>query len=374
MSRSGPILGAGAGLLSPQKSAVVRATRGSVLADQEIGCELLSYITRYKFRGHFDFTLEQRKSEQAEGTFTAKDDFRTIARMESHRRKSVTGCSPLFGTGMRRFLARHLYKRHKSSLRLLIVLETVNGISTYSITSHLYVIVTGKCLSQDPSVRLLLLLSPDCASVYSAGHHRSGVFYIKPLYAACPIPVWCDMDSPGGGWLLLQRRRNGRQSFNRNWAAYRAGFGDVAGEHWLGNDNIFLLTNQGRYQLRVDLWDFSGNRVHALYTNFKVDGERDQYRLHVSGYSGSAQDSLHRHNQKKFSTPDRDNDSRSEASCAQEWEAGWWFDNCWFALLNGPYHNKSDVSWRGLAWNHWKREQLRASEMKIRPVTRRGRS
>ncbi|GFR93896.1 fibrinogen-like protein 1 [Elysia marginata] len=210
----------------------------------------------------------------------------------------------------------------------------------------------------------------DCAGVHKAGHRRSGVYYIKPLYASCPIPVWCDMESPGGGWLVLQRRKDGKERFNRGWEAYRSGFGDVSREHWLGNDNIFLLTNQGRYQLRIDLWDFSGNRVYALYSNFKVDGERDQYRLHISGYSGSAQDSMHKHNQKKFSTPDRDNDSRKEASCAQEWEAGWWFDNCWFALLNGPYHNRSDVTWRGLAWNYWKREQLRASEMKIRPMAR----
>lgn len=102
--------------------------------------------------------------------------------------------------------------------------------------------------------------------------------------------------------------------------------------------------------------------------NLCPTGERDGYRLHITGFSGSAQDSLHNHNNKKFSTTDRDNDARREASCAQEWEAGWWFDNCWFALLNGPYHNRSDVSWRGLAWNHWKREQLKASEMKIRPL------
>ncbi|XP_012943904.1 fibrinogen C domain-containing protein 1-A [Aplysia californica] len=210
----------------------------------------------------------------------------------------------------------------------------------------------------------------DCAEVYDAGHHASDIYYIKPLYAGCPIPVWCDMDSPGGGWLVFQRRRDGSVKFDRDWAEYRHGFGDISGEHWLGNDNLFLLTNQARYQLRVDLWDFSGNRVHAIYSNFKIDGERDQYRLQVSGYSGSAKDSLAKHNNKKFSTLDQDNDGRREASCAHEWEGGWWFDNCWFALLNGPYHNRSDVSWRGLAWNHWKREQLRASEMKFRPVKR----
>jgi hypothetical protein len=178
------------------------------------------------------------------------------------------------------------------------------------------------------------------------------------------------MDSPGGGWIVFQRRKDGSVKFDRNWDEYRHGFGDISSEHWLGLDNLFLLTNQARYQLRVDLWDFSGNRVHAIYSNFKIEGERDGFRLQVSGYSGSAKDSLQKHHNKKFSTRDRDNDGRRDASCAHEWEAGWWFDNCWFALLNGPYHNRSDVSWRGLAWNHWKREQLMASEMKFKPANK----
>ncbi|CAL1530632.1 unnamed protein product [Lymnaea stagnalis] len=207
----------------------------------------------------------------------------------------------------------------------------------------------------------------DCSEIYDAGHQKSGVYYIKPLYSGCPIPVWCDMDAPKAGWLVIQRRKDGSVNFTQPWDKYRSGFGDVSGEHWLGNDNIFLLTNQDRYQLRIDLWDFSGNRVFAIYSSFKIDGERDGYKLHISGFSGSAQDSLHKHNNKKFSTIDRDQDTRREANCAQEWEAGWWFDNCWFALLNGLYQNRSDVSWRGLAWSHWKREQLKATEMKIRP-------
>uniref|UniRef100_A0A2C9JNA2 Fibrinogen C-terminal domain-containing protein n=1 Tax=Biomphalaria glabrata TaxID=6526 RepID=A0A2C9JNA2_BIOGL len=153
----------------------------------------------------------------------------------------------------------------------------------------------------------------DCTEVYDAGHHTSDIYFIKPLYSGCPIPVWCDMDTPKGGWLVIQRRRDGSVNFTQSWDKYRSGFGDVSGEHWLGNDNIFLLTNQDRYQLRVDLWDFAGNRVYAVYSSFKIDGERDGYKLHITGYSGSAQDSLHKHNGKKFSTMDKDNDARNGA-------------------------------------------------------------
>ncbi|KAK6178185.1 hypothetical protein SNE40_012995 [Patella caerulea] len=208
----------------------------------------------------------------------------------------------------------------------------------------------------------------DCEEIYAEGHTENGVYYVKPSSSACPIPVWCDMETRPGGWLTIQKRFNGNTDFNRNWDAYKRGFGDVNMEFWLGNDNIFLISNQKQYELRIDLWDFSGNRVYASYKTFKVEGERDFYKLHVHGYSGSAKDSLFKHNRMMFSTPDQDNDARREAHCAKEWEGGWWFNNCWFAFLNGPYHNQSNIQWRGIAWNHWKREQLGRSEMKIRPI------
>lgn len=84
----------------------------------------------------------------------------------------------------------------------------------------------------------------DCAAVFEGGHKQSGVYYVKPTTSACPVPVWCDMDTPPGGWLVLQRRQDGSTNFKRDWAAYKDGFGNVAGEHWLGNDNMFLLSNQ----------------------------------------------------------------------------------------------------------------------------------
>jgi hypothetical protein len=108
------------------------------------------------------------------------------------------------------------------------------------------------------------------------------------------------METPPGGWLVIQKRNSGKVDFNLFWKEYREGFGSIASEYWLGLDNIFLLTNQGHYELRVDLWDFDDNKVYALYTTFKIDGERDKYRLQVSGYEGSARDSLLNHNNMMF--------------------------------------------------------------------------
>ena len=175
------------------------------------------------------------------------------------------------------------------------------------------------------------------------------------------------MDTPPGGWLVIQRRTDGKVSFTHNWDEYRQGFGDVTSEFWLGNDNLFLLTNQLHYELRIDLWDFYGSRVYAQYLHFKLDGERDRYRLHVSNHTGTAPDSFLNHNKMYFSTPDRDHDNYPGYHCAREWGAGWWFNNCWFAILNGQYYNTTDVDYRGISWNEWKSEQLKGCEMKIRP-------
>ena len=189
------------------------------------------------------------------------------------------------------------------------------------------------------------------------------------MYSHCPIPVWCDMDTPGGGWLVIQRRLNGKVMFDQNWETYRNGFGDVTKELWLGNANIFLLTNQKFYELRVEMWDFNDKHVYAVYKNFKIDGERDWYRLHISNHSGTAPDGLSNHNGMYFSTSDADHDKWSDYNCSKEWQGGWWYNYCWFVILNGPYYNTTKVKYRGISWNDWKREQLKKVEMKIRPLS-----
>ncbi|KAL3859865.1 hypothetical protein ACJMK2_010054 [Sinanodonta woodiana] len=207
----------------------------------------------------------------------------------------------------------------------------------------------------------------DCDDVVKRGHKSSGVYYVKTTFAACPIPVWCDMDTPPSGWMVILRRKTADVSFNNLWQEYRDGFGNVVTDFWLGNDNIFLFSNQGHYELRVDLWDFEGNRVYALYKEFYIEGLKEKYRLHVGSFEGSAKDGLEKHNLKQFSTTDNDNDSWPNYNCAREWEAGWWFANCWFSFLTGQYHNSSNAKYRGISWNDWKQEQLARAEMKIRP-------
>jgi hypothetical protein len=55
-----------------------------------------------------------------------------------------------------------------------------------------------------------------------------------------------------------------RESFNRDWDDYKHGFGDVSKEFWLGNENIFMLTNSDDCVLRIELEDFDGNKRFVI--------------------------------------------------------------------------------------------------------------
>ena len=180
------------------------------------------------------------------------------------------------------------------------------------------------------------------------------------------IQVFCDMDTDGGGWTVFQRRQNGSVDFYRGWNDYKNGFGNIDGEFWLGLDYIHWLLSLSKSgnELRVDLGDGQGNRAYAKYSTFSVGDESTKYVLGVSGYSGTAGDSLDYHNGMKFTTKDQDNDDDSR-NCAVVRHGAWWYNYCSFSSLNGDYHTSGTT---GVWWDHWKRESLKFSEMKFRSI------
>ncbi|XP_074916904.1 ficolin-3 [Chelonoidis abingdonii] len=177
------------------------------------------------------------------------------------------------------------------------------------------------------------------------------------------------MDTDGGGWLVFQKRMDGSVDFYRTWSAYKKGFGNQLSEFWLGNENLHLLTQDGEFQLRVDLVNFNDSSSFASYQSFKLKGEEDKYELVLGMFlGGSAGDSLGLHNGKPFSTYDRDNDSGTQ-NCAATVHGAWWYKNCYRANLNGGYAVGEQKQQRyGIDWvsgqgvgNPYKR-----TEMKLR--------
>lgn len=68
---------------------------------------------------------------------------------------------------------------------------------------------------------------------------------------------------------MIQRRDDygePRENFNKDWSDYKNGFGDPAKEFWLGNENIYMLTNNEEHMLRVELEDFEGNKRQVSET------------------------------------------------------------------------------------------------------------
>ena len=120
------------------------------------------------------------------------------------------------------------------------------------------------------------------------------------------VEVHCDLETDGGGWLVIQRRLpNGPVNFTRDWADYENGFGDLNGEFWYGLRNIHALTTQDEVELRIDMVREEDGSEHSwTYQTFRVAGASDNYRLTIGDREGesSEYDAMVHHNGQQFST------------------------------------------------------------------------
>lgn len=120
------------------------------------------------------------------------------------------------------------------------------------------------------------------------------------------------------------RRQDSSVNFNRNWTDYRNGFGNPAGNFFIGLERLHNLTANGVH-LTVVLRDFDNVRKEAKYSNFQIGNEEEKYILKDLGtYSGQAGDAFKSHKGAKFSTPDQFNGD-GNIDCGSLFEGGWWF-------------------------------------------------
>lgn len=116
--------------------------------------------------------------------------------------------------------------------------------------------------------------------------------------------AFCEMDADeAGGWIVIQKRFDGSTDFFRTWNEYKDGFGNLAGEFWLGLDKIYELTSSRLHELKIVIENFSGETTYAKYSAFGIAGEQSMYALNMLGsHSGDVLDSFTYHAGMKFST------------------------------------------------------------------------
>ncbi|XP_077415908.1 tenascin-N [Vanacampus margaritifer] len=218
------------------------------------------------------------------------------------------------------------------------------------------------------TVGLLYPFPADCLQIMKNGIKKSGVhtIYINND-GSKPTEIYCDMDTDGGGWLVLQRRTTGKLDFMKRWRVYMAGFGNMTDEFWIGLDKIYQITNTAmQYEVRFDL-GLGSERAYAVYDNFKIGNARQKFALTIGHYRGTAGDAMTYHQGRPWTTIDSDNDI-ALGNCALTHRGAWWYKNCHLANLNGKWgDNRHSL---GVNWEPWKGHlvSLDFTEMKIRPV------
>ncbi|SPP87245.1 fibrinogen C domain-containing protein 1 isoform X2 [Drosophila guanche] len=184
--------------------------------------------------------------------------------------------------------------------------------------------------------------------------------------------VACD-----GDWTVILNRSSDEINFERGWLDYKDGFGNLAGDFFIGLNKLHALTSAAIHELRIVFEDFDGHVAYAGYSTFAIGSERELYPLSLLGQfqadlSPSAGDSLSYHAGAKFSTIDGDNDNCVDCSCAQRYKGAGWFNNCGTSNIMGQYHqqNYAQAGESGIFWDTFqgKDYSLRRVRMMIRPI------
>ncbi|XP_065896274.1 fibrinogen-like protein A [Dysidea avara] len=184
--------------------------------------------------------------------------------------------------------------------------------------------------------------------------------------------VYCDTTSGDGGWIVIQRRKDGSVNFDRSIDDYEKGFGNLDGEFWYGLRAIHCLTYTGEWrswELRIDFEFQNRTKSYMHYSYFQL-GPPGTYYVYLGKLLGITPTDPIRtggHNYRSFTTYDRDND-RYSGCCATRYgrlrgNGGWWYNKCWHINPNLKF-GPSQFGFLYLAGRWYNPRWI---EMKIRP-------
>jgi ficolin len=131
------------------------------------------------------------------------------------------------------------------------------------------------------------------------------------------------------------------------------------------------LTAGVNCELYVYMESFEGESAWAAYSTFAVGDAASGYLLTVSGFTGTAGDSMTPHNGYRFSTYDNDQDAAGSVNCALTYRGAWWYVSCHSTNPNAQYlwgaHSSHADS---VCWATWKGYQysLKTIEFLVRRV------
>uniref|UniRef100_H2MAJ3 Fibrinogen C-terminal domain-containing protein n=1 Tax=Oryzias latipes TaxID=8090 RepID=H2MAJ3_ORYLA len=171
-----------------------------------------------------------------------------------------------------------------------------------------------------------------------------------PPHIRSPESAYCEMGT-NGIWTVIQKRTGGAVAFDREWAAYKNGFGFVSCIYNVSNSNLIGCC------IKKTCFLSKGDAIQGAY-----------HGIDQNGFG--------------FSTFDRDNDGCDPCiffcdiaarSCTDFDQGGWRYSKCGSASLNGEWHPKgANTGWlSGLHWLTWKRPvsySARATRMMFTPM------
>ena len=242
------------------------------------------------------------------------------------------------------------------------------------LASGILAVISCTCTAAENEINEKKLIT-DCCKLSNfyftfgrGGNETSGLYMLDNFcgYEHMKAVAYCDTINGGGGWLVVQRRQDGSNDFNRGWGEYEDGFGKLNGEFWYGLKALHCLTSQDGWEMRMDIKLANGTNIFFQYEQFKVASAKDKYKLTVGGFQGTTSDPVSEYSGMYFTTKDNDNDIWSTGNCAiNNWNniktGGWWYKLCTSIQINTQYNHSSAIYLN----NEW--HSLPFTEMKIRP-------